>query len=215
MEVRAQIAATLVGRTHTEEHRANVSAALTGRIFTEEHCANISAARTGITFTEEHCANISVARSGTTQSVETCTKKSMAGKAAWERDPQRHIDTSIRQSGKNHWSHGVATEDHPNTGKTRTPEQRAKISGENAHQAKPVCVFGKVYPCGKDASDDVRAVHAPDNKHNFISGKWLRTKKHQPYTFQVSKDFYAYAIENELENITRKLYEIWSAFHFD
>jgi hypothetical protein len=214
MKVRAQIAATLTGRTLTEEHRANVSAALTGRIFTEEHCANLSAALTGRTLTEEHRANVSAARTGTTQSVETCIKKSVAGTAAWKRDSKRHIEQSVRQLGENHWSHGVATEDHPNTGKKRTPEQRAKISGENAHQAKPVCVFGKVYSCGTDASYDLRAEHAPNNKHNFISGKWLRTKKHQPYTFQVSKDFYAYAIENKLENITRDLYETWSAFHF-
>jgi hypothetical protein len=89
------------------------------------------------------------------------------------------------------------------------------MSGENAHQAIPVCVFGKVYLSGKDASDKLRKDHAPNNKHNFISGKWLRTKKHQPYTFKVSKAFYAYVIENKLENITRKLYDIWSAFHFD
>jgi hypothetical protein len=50
--------------------------------------------------------------------------------------------------------------------------------------------------------------HAPNRKYNFIKS-WSYSKKHQEYTFCVSKDFYAYAVAKNLNNITRDLYKNW------
>jgi hypothetical protein len=92
------------------------------------------------------------------------------------------------------------------------------FDGENDNRlyhpnSKPVCVLGKVYPGDKDAGDALRKQHISKNKGNFISN-WFRSQKHSEYTFRVSKAFYDYAVENNLENITRELYDIWSAFNF-
>jgi group I intron endonuclease len=134
------------------------------------------------------------------------------------------VESRSKMSGENNHMTGKFGELHHLFGTKRTPEQIANISGENHGMygkigalspiSKPICVFGKVYPCSQDASDDLRADHAPNNKGNFIKDKWPYAKKRQSCMFKVSKDFYAYAMENELENITRELYEIWSAFHF-
>jgi hypothetical protein len=50
--------------------------------------------------------------------------------------------------------------------------------------------------------------HAPNSTYNFIKDR-ISKKKHKPYTFYVSKEFYVYAVENNLNNITRELYENW------
>ena len=99
-------------------------------------------------------------------------------------------------------------------GKRNSLEMRTKLSksnmGANNPTAIPVCVFGKLYPCGKDASDVVRAEHNPQNsKGNFI-WNWTKSKKHKHHAFTVSKEFYVYAIANKLENITRNFYDNWN-----
>jgi hypothetical protein len=105
-------------------------------------------------------------------------------------------------------------------GKTfkKTPEQIAKSSGINhglfgkfggLHpRARPVCIFGIVYSAAIEASDALRSTFAK-RKKNFISD-WMSVKKHQSYTFYVSRDFYRYAIENQIENVTRDFYDIWT-----
>jgi hypothetical protein len=104
-------------------------------------------------------------------------------------------------------------------GKTRSDEHRTKISatlkgtrtGALNPNAKPVCIFGVVYPSASIASDTLRAEHAPDSNYNFIVD-WIRTPKRKPYTFYVTKDFYTYAVENELEDITHTIYNNWLRF---
>ncbi|AGE49830.1 GIY-YIG catalytic domain-containing endonuclease [Paramecium bursaria Chlorella virus Can18-4] len=142
----------------------------------------------------------------------------------WSKTPEQ----VAKISGENNGMFGKTGADHPAFGTKRTPEQVAKMSGENNgmfgkkgadhpmfgrtgalhHNSKPVCVFGKVYPAAQTASDALRAKYAPNGKKNFIAA-WTRIKKHQPYTFIVSDEFYVHAMENNLENITCDLYEKW------
>jgi group I intron endonuclease len=118
-----------------------------------------------------------------------------------------------KKTGENSHMYGKKGPDHPNYGKTWTqkPETVAKRTGEKNGSSRTVCVFEKVYPTAKDASDVLRAEHAPISNYNFIKD-WTRSPKHRSYTFYVSKEFYAYAVENELENITRNLYDNWLLF---
>jgi hypothetical protein len=165
-------------------------------------------------------------------SMETRAKISASMKAMWERNPERRVEYSIRMSGdnnpmfgktwsktpeqvaktsgENHGMFGKTGADHPAFGKTwsKTPEQVAKFSGENNHKSKPICVFGKVYPAASTASNTLRAEHAPNRKDNFINQR-TRIKKHMPYTFYVTKEFYVHALMFGMENITRDFYENW------
>jgi len=113
-------------------------------------------------------------------------------------------------SGENNGMFGKKGVDHPTFGKSwkKTSEQIVNISGENNGISKPVCVFGKMYPSASTASNALRAKHAPKSDYNFIA-KWFGKKKHQPYTFHITKEFYKYATENNLENITRDFYDKW------
>ncbi|AGE48881.1 GIY-YIG catalytic domain-containing endonuclease [Paramecium bursaria Chlorella virus AP110A] len=154
---------------------------------------------------KESRAKISAAGMGRSFSLESCAKKS----------------TSM--TGKNNPMTGKTGKLHHLFGTKLSREQIAKMSGKNSFwfgktgalspNSKPICVLGKVYPCSKDASDDLRATHAPKNKTNFIKDKWPYTKKRKSCMFKVTKTFYEYVIENEIENVTRDLYDIWSAFN--
>ena len=147
-------------------------------------------------------------------------------KAAWAHNPQRRIDHSIRMSGENnpffdrtHSEVSRAKMSASQKGKTRTIEHCAKISatlkgtrmGALNPNAKPVCIFGNVYPSASIASNALRAEHAPDSNYNFIVD-WIRTPKHKPYTFYVTKKFYTYVMENKLKDITRTIYNNWLQF---
>jgi hypothetical protein len=114
-------------------------------------------------------------------------------------------------SGENSHMFGKTGPDHPAYGIrwSKTPEQTAKTSGQNNYRAKPVSVFGKVYPCAQNASDKLRSKHAPNRADSFIA-RWVHTKKHQSYVFYVSKEFYTHATENHLTNVTRDSYEKWA-----
>ena len=114
----------------------------------------------------------------------------------------------IKVSGQNSYLYCKTGVEHPAFGTKRTLEQLDKFSGENNGRSKPVCVFGKVYPTAQTGSNALRTEHAPNNKHNFII-KWTKIKKHKPYTFYITKEFYKYATENNLENITRDFYDKW------
>lgn len=63
--------------------------------------------------------------------------------------------------------------------------------------------------CALIANDTLRAHYAPTSNYNFIAF-WVHIKKHQPYAFYISKEFYEYAKENKNENISRKMYDTWS-----
>jgi hypothetical protein len=126
-----------------------------------------------------------------------------------------------KTSGESNGMFGKTGADHPSFGTTwsRSPGQVAKISGQNngmfgksgalSPTSKPVVVFGKAYPAASTASDALRAEHAPNRTDNFIKG-WSRIKKHQPYTFYVTKEFYVHALLFEMTDITRDFYEKWS-----
>jgi hypothetical protein len=123
-------------------------------------------------------------------------------------------------SGSNSHMYGKFGPEHNRYGLTfkKTPEQVSKTSGKNngnfgkvgalSFHSKPICVFGVLYPSTGDASNALRADYAPNRIDKFV-GQWVHIKKHQKYTFYVSKDFYAYATEMKLCDITRELYENW------
>jgi hypothetical protein len=110
----------------------------------------------------------------------------------------------------------------PNYGKN-CPEHSVRLTGKGnpmfgrtgieAPSSKPVCVFGKVYPSSQCASNELREQHNQKTK-NFISN-WLSYKRHTEDVFKISKSFYDYVIEFDIENINNKLYKIWSSFNFD
>ena len=114
------------------------------------------------------------------------------------------------KTGEKNPMYGKTGEKHPSFGATykKTAEQIAKTSGENNGMSKPVCVFGKVFRAASVASNVLRSEHAPQSNYNFIK-KWTQNKKHKPYTFYITKEFYKYATENNLENITRDFYDNW------
>ncbi|AGE58032.1 GIY-YIG catalytic domain-containing endonuclease [Paramecium bursaria Chlorella virus NW665.2] len=132
--------------------------------------------------------------------------------------------TSGEHNGMFGNGHLISGEKHGMFGRTwtKTLEQIAKtsnekhgmfgnghlISGEKHGKSKPVCVFGKVYPAASTASNVLRAEHAPNNKHNFVND-WTRNKKHQPYTFRVTKEFYIHALLFDIKDITRDFYDTW------
>jgi group I intron endonuclease len=114
------------------------------------------------------------------------------------------------------------------TGRTLTPEHSAKISkakkgkklsaeacanmsisrsGGKSILAKPVCAFGKVYARGKYASEDLMKTFEQNTK-TFIS-KWIFRKKYPNDIFIISKNFYSYVMDNDIQNITKELYENW------
>lgn len=109
-------------------------------------------------------------------------------------------------SGDNHWTKKLLPGKHPLANKKQTSEAIAARSGIKHGQASPVCVFGIVYPTCRDASNSLRDKYK--QRGDFIK-HWTSADKHKSYTFRISKEFYAYVISNELENITREQYEEW------
>jgi len=164
--------------------------------FSKESREKMSVAHTGISHTAEHCKNISAALTNRVFSTEHCAN------IAASKVGMVHTSESRRKIGA------------AQKGKRKSLEMRTKLSksnmGANNSRAIPVCVFGKLFPCGKDASNAVRAEHSPQNsKGNFI-WNWTKSKKHKHIAFTVSKEFYAFAIANKLENVTRNFYDNWN-----
>jgi len=132
----------------------------------------------------------------------------------WTKTPEQIAKTSgqnngmFAKTGIEHYLFNKLDAEHPAFGTKRTPEQIVNISGKNNHNSKPICVFGKAFPAASVASNALRAEHAPKSNRNFIND-WTRNKQHKPYTFYITKEFYKYATENNLENITRDFYDKW------
>ena len=99
----------------------------------------------------------------------------------------RHI---AKRTGQGKGNSGKFGQEHPAYGKKKTVEQIAKISGKNninfgkvealSHCAKPVCVFGTVYPAAICASNYLRIKYAPRREDNFIPN-WIRANKNQSF----------------------------------
>ena len=88
-----------------------------------------------------------------------------------------------------------------------TPEQKISESkkGEKNPNAKPICVFGKLYPTASDASNTLRKLYNTKQKGNFIANL-TKSKKHQHDVFYVTKEFYEqYEYTNEY--VTRDTYD--------
>ena len=64
---------------------------------------------------------------------------------------------------------------------------------------KKVCVYGSVYDNMSLASSDLKM-------YNSYVSKCITRKKYIDDIFEISGDFYDFAITNNLENITKKMY---------
>jgi hypothetical protein len=71
------------------------------------------------------------------------------------------------------------------------------------HNKKRICAYEKVYSSHGDAS---KALNKSDN---YITACFVN-KRHFDDIFEISNEFYEFAIENNLENITKKMYMLFS-----
>ena len=69
--------------------------------------------------------------------------------------------------------------------------------------SKKVCVYGKVYTSKSDAS------RANEKGINYI-GQCIRDKRYSDVVFEISDDFYNFMIDNKFENITKKMYLLFT-----
>ncbi|AGE53671.1 GIY-YIG catalytic domain-containing endonuclease [Acanthocystis turfacea Chlorella virus GM0701.1] len=105
-------------------------------------------------------------------------------------------------------------ENNPFFGKTHTQESRVKMSasakkGGKHHNAKPICVFGKLYGSASTASATLCEVCNTASNEDFIR-KWTKSKKHQHNVFYVAKEFYT-IMKDTMDIITRDIYERWTS----
>jgi hypothetical protein len=103
----------------------------------------------------------------------------------------------------------LSGENSPWFGKHHTEKTKHKQSesqkGEKNHSAKPICVFGKLYPAAVVASDTLREVCETKSKGNFMKN-WVQRKPE--VAFYVVKEFYEF-MSGEDEQITREMYDEW------
>jgi len=89
-----------------------------------------------------------------------------------------------------------------------TPFKKVSVAkkGEKHPLAKPICVFGKLYPAASVASDILREVcNTTTDRIDFLVD-WTRRKKHKYNVFYVSKDFYE-KYKDATQCVTKEIYE--------
>ena len=207
---RKKISIALTGCVRSHEHRAKISATLTGKTPTEEARANMSKAQRGKQMSTEARANMSKAQRGKTVSSKARANMSIShlGKSLSENHRE---NISMALTGRTLTTEHSANIGKANKGKKRSADVCAKMSisrsGEKGSRASPVCAFGKVYACSQYASEALMKTFEQNTK-TFIS-KWIFRKKYPIDIFNITKDFYAYVVKNDIQNITKELYENW------
>lgn len=183
----------------------------------------ISMSKIGITHTVEARANMSMSRKGIKNGFfgkkhknDTIEKWSLT--KSGENNPmfnRKHTPESLTKISNAHKNKCVSLETRAklsvaNIGKKHTLESLVKMStskiGILNSSAKPICVFGKLYPAAVIASDILRKEYKTKNKGNFVK-ELTKTKKHRYTVFYVSKKFYDYALKEDLDTITFQMYE--------
>jgi group I intron endonuclease len=207
---RKKISIALTGCVRSQEHRAKISATLTGKTPTTEARANMSKAKRGKQMSSEARANMSKAQRGKKVSSEARMRMSIShlGKSLSD-NHRKNISTAL--NGRTLSAEHSANIGKANKGKTRSAEVCAKMSisrsGEKGSRASPVCAFGKVYACSQYASEALMEIFEQNTK-TFIS-KWIFRKKYPNDIFKINKDFYSYVLTNDIQNITKEMYENW------
>ena len=130
---------------------------------------------------------------------------------------------SIRMSGENNPNFGKVGLLSPWYGKHHHPDTIAKISasrigkyagemsptfgtkGELSPRSKAVCVNGKIYGSGRVAS----STEFPNNTIKYVQN-FIRDNSESTRIFWISKEFYEYCKQNNLENITKKMYILFN-----
>ena len=129
---------------------------------------------------------------------------------------------SIRMSGENNPSFGKVGILSARYGKPCHSDTKAKISasrigkyagelsptfgkkGELSPRSKAVCVNGKIYGSGRVASEN----EFPNNTVKYVQN-FIRDNSNSTQIFWISKDFYEYCKQNNIINITKKMYALF------
>jgi hypothetical protein len=98
-------------------------------------------------------------------------------------------------------------------GKKNTKENNEKhsiqMSGSKNPAALPVCAFGIVYSCGKDAS--IALMEKLNQKSTkFITG-WISRGINATNVFKITNEFYLVSMLFDLKNVTKEFYDHWLA----
>ncbi|AGE59921.1 GIY-YIG catalytic domain-containing endonuclease [Acanthocystis turfacea Chlorella virus TN603.4.2] len=142
-------------------------------------------------------------RRGWYASDSTRELRSLRSKEAWEQNPQRRTTHSELLSGKKHTEESIQKMKKPKKESTKlkmrkpkTDSHRSNISkgqeGIKNNQAKPVFVFGRIYSCMQDASNELRPIFNLKKK-NFIKA-WRTYKCYENEIFDISKDTYDFLL---------------------
>jgi group I intron endonuclease len=192
-----------------------------------------SGGKNGFVMSVETCAKIRMAKLGVPRSDEAISilkatwssvrRKAYSLKISGENNPmfgmfgennpmfgKKRMDTSER----NRKTIGIK---HPSFGKEESCETRAKKSGKNNGMfgqgwritggkhpnANTVVVNGKLYSTAKEASAQI-------NKYEKYVSRFISKYLDSCEMFKVSKDFYKYCKDNNIENITREMFETFT-----
>jgi hypothetical protein len=84
-----------------------------------------------------------------------------------------------------------------------TPLGYEKTLRNNGDNKKKICVYGKVYSSYEVASQSL-------GKYDSYVSTCLHRNKNIDNIFEITSEFYEFAIKNKLENITRKMYNLFN-----
>jgi hypothetical protein len=133
-----------------------------------------------LTDTEKGYNMQSGGRKNWTHSKETRAKMSAAQKDAWERDPQRRVEHSVRMSGeKNHFygkTHTNVTKEklsEANLGKTHTKETKEKMSEALIGEKHPM--YGKNHT--KESKQKMSAAQSGEKNHMYGKNHTKKAKQ--------------------------------------
>ena len=73
----------------------------------------------------------------------------------------------------------------------------------------PVFAFGNIYGSALIASEELRSIFKL--KNSYISC-WIQRNTHTDDVFKIGREFYQYAQQYDITNVTKELYTIWLSF---
>ena len=114
------------------------------------------------------------------------------------------VKSNRKRSGRNHPMFGKFGDQHQKFGKKASVDTCAKMSevkkGKNNPMAKPVVVNGTLYSNAREATQK----EFPNKNKSYVT-TFIRYNPESTVIFKVSKDFYTWCNDSNLEHITRKM----------